>query len=70
MNISPVALFISVSPTSPAERRDWVHGYRAYLRGGAAAWDRYDRLRAEGYSPSMALHHATASATALTVVVP
>lgn len=66
MNDSPVAFLADVErPASPAERRDWVHGYRAYLRGGAAAWDRYDRLRAEGYAPGMALYHATIGAVAV-----
>jgi hypothetical protein len=60
MSDRPVAFLADVErPSSPAERREWVHAYRAYLRGGADAWDRYDQLRAEGHQPGMALALAT-----------
>lgn len=41
--------------------------YRAYLAGGSAAWDAYDALRADGWTPDAAAAWAPLRAKRLAV---
>ena len=45
-------------------------GYRAYLAGGAAAWDAYDALRADGWTPDAAAAWAPLRAKRAAEVAP